>query len=120
MNEIRYLASDNPLGEWKIISPRRESHEYSATFDKGEFFITTNKEAENFKVVRAPANGPGEKNWVDLIPHDPAIKIEYVDFFKDYAVISELENGLEYLRVMDTKTRGVQRPGSKRPRVSIQ
>ena len=105
MNEIRYLPADNPLGEWKVISPRREAHEYSATFDNGEFYIVTNKDAENFKVVRAPANDPSEANWKDFIPHNPAIKVENISFFKNYAVVSELENGLEYLKVMDTKTR---------------
>ncbi|HTH36858.1 MAG TPA: prolyl oligopeptidase family serine peptidase, partial [Pyrinomonadaceae bacterium] len=76
-----------------------------ATFDNGEFYIVTNKDAENFKVVRAPANDPSEANWKDFIPHNPAIKVENISFFKNYAVVSELENGLEYLKVMDTKTR---------------
>ena len=62
MSEDRYLSANNPTGEWKVISPRREGHEYSADFDNGEFYIRTNKDAENFKVVKAPANDPGEKN----------------------------------------------------------
>lgn len=105
MNEVRYLSANDPLGEWKLISPRRENHEYSATFDSGEFYILTNKDAENFKVVRAPANDPVEKNWTDFIPHNPAVKIDDISFFKNRAVVSEVENGLEYLRVLDTKTR---------------
>ena len=105
MNEVRYLPADNPAGEWKVISPRREAHEYNATFDNGSFYITTNKDAENFKVVRAPMNDPSEKNWVDFIAHDPDVKVEGISFFKNQAVVSELENGLEYIRVLDTKTK---------------
>ncbi len=105
MNEYRYMPADNALGEWKVISPRRENHEYAATFNDGEFYIVTNKDAENFKVVKAPSSDPGEKNWTDYIAHNPAIKIENISFFKDHAVVSELENGLEFLRVMDMKTR---------------
>ncbi len=105
MSEFRYLSADNPLGEWKILTPRREGHEHSADFNNGEFYITTNKNAENFKVVRAPLNNPAEENWTDFIPHNPAIKIDGISFFKNYAVVSELENGLEYLKVMDLKTR---------------
>jgi oligopeptidase B len=103
MREYRYLAADDPLGEWRVISPRREGHEYSADYDRGKFYITTNKEAENFKVVEAPAADPGETNWHDYIPYNPAIKIDGISFFKGYAVVSELENGLEYLRVIDNK-----------------
>lgn len=103
--EYRYLAADNPTGEWKTISPRREGHEYSADFNAGEFFIVTNKDAENFKVVRAPLADPSEKNWKDFVAHNPAIKIDGIDFFKGYAVLSERENGLEYLKVMDLRTK---------------
>lgn len=103
--EFRYLSADNPTGEFKVIAPRREGHEYSADYNNGEFFFVTNKDAENFKVMRAPASDPSEANWKDYIPHNPAIKIEDINFFKDYALVSELENGLEYIRVMDMKTR---------------
>ncbi|HKP70836.1 MAG TPA: S9 family peptidase [Pyrinomonadaceae bacterium] len=105
MREAWYLPSSDPLGEFKLVSKRREGHEYSADFNNGEFYITTNKDAENFKVVRAPANDPSEKNWVDFIPHKPKVKVEDIEFFKDYAVVYERENGLEHLRVMDMKTR---------------
>src|SRR5688572_22787510 len=105
MREAWYLPSDSPMGEFKLLSARREGHEYSADYDNGEFYIVTNKDAENFKVVRAPGNDPSEKNWVDFIPHNPAIKVDDINFFKDYALVSELENGLEYIRVIDRKTR---------------
>lgn len=109
MREFRYLPADDPLGEWKIISPRREGHEYSADFDSGQFFITTNKDAENFKVVRAPVSDPSEKNWTDYIAYNPKIKIEGVSFFKGRTVVSEVENGLEYLRVIDLKKKLTER-----------
>ncbi|MBC7898781.1 MAG: S9 family peptidase, partial [Saprospiraceae bacterium] len=103
--EMWYLPADSPEGEFKIISARREGHEYSADFNNGEFYFVTNKDAENFKVMRASANDPSEKTWTDFIPHNPAIKIDDINFFKDYAVVSEVENGLEYIKVMDMKTR---------------
>ena len=104
-NEYYYLPSENPTGEFRSITPRREGHEYSADFDGGEFFIRTNKDAENFKVVRAPLSDPSEKNWQDFIPANAAVKVDDISFFKDHIVVSELENGLEYLRVMDRKSR---------------
>ena len=102
-SEDRYLAADNPTGEWKIVTRRREGHEYSSDFDNGEFYIRTNKGAENFKVIKAPANDPSEKNWTDYIPYNADVHIEGINFFKNYVVVSEKENGLEYLRVMDRR-----------------
>ena len=103
--ESRYIPADQPLAEWKVILPREENHEYSADHYNGEFYITTNKSAENFRVIRAPVADPSEKNWKDFIAHNPAIKIDGINFFKNHAVVSELENGLEYLRVLDLKTK---------------
>jgi oligopeptidase B len=106
MNEFRYLPADNPTGEWKVLSPRREGHQYNADFDSGEFYIVTNKDnAENFKVMHVAANDPSEKNWTDFIPYNADVHINGISFFKDYAVVVEKENGLEYLRVMDRKTK---------------
>ena len=103
--ESRYLPADQPLGDWKVISPRRPLHEYSADYDNGTFYFVTNRDgAENFKVMKAPASDPSEKNWTDYIPYNPAVKVDDIGFFKNNAVVSELENGLEYIRVIDKKT----------------
>ena len=111
--ESRYLPADQPLGEWKVISPRRPLHEYSADYDNGEFYFVTNRDgAENFKVMKAPASDPSEKNWKDYIPYNPAVKVDDISFFKNNAVVSELENGLEYIRVIDKKTGKSERIGT--------
>jgi oligopeptidase B len=105
MNEVRYMPADNALGTWKVLSPRRENHEYFATHDEGNFYIVTNRDAENFKVMKAPVSDPSEKNWTDFIAHNPAVKVDNISFFKNHIIVSEVENGLEYLRVMDKRTR---------------
>jgi oligopeptidase B len=104
MREYWYLPGDQPLDDFKLICPRREGHEYSADFDDGRFYFVTNKDADNFKIMRASLDAPDERNWTDFVPHDPAVKIDDIDFFRDHAIISELEMGLEYLKVIDLKT----------------
>lgn len=105
MRETRYINADQPASDWKVVLPREKDHEYAVDHYNGEFYITTNKGAENFRIVRAPVSDPSEKNWKDFVAYNPAIKIDEIDFFKDHAVVSELENGLEYLRVIDLKTK---------------
>ena len=104
MNEERYLPADQPDGEWKIVLPREKDHEYSADYDDGKFYLTTNKKAKNFRVVTAPLADPTEKNWKEYLAHNPKVKIQSVSFFKDHAVVYERENGLEFLRVIDKKS----------------
>jgi oligopeptidase B len=55
-------------------------------------------------VVRAPVSDPSEKNWKEFVPHQPAVKVDDINFFVNQAVVSELEGGLQKLRVIDMKT----------------
>lgn len=101
MREYRYLPAENPAGEWKMILPREKDHEYSVEHCANSFIIVTNKKAENFRVVIAPVDNPSEKNWVNLIGHDPRVKIDDIDFFKNFFVVSYRRDGLEHLGVAD-------------------
>jgi oligopeptidase B len=99
--EYRYLPADQPAGTFTVVVPRADGHEYDVDHYQGQFYITTNKGAKNFKVVTAPMQDPSEKSWKTFIPHNLAIKIEGLSFFKDHLVVSERERGLNYLRVID-------------------
>ncbi len=102
--EFRYIPADNPNAEWKIILPRQADHEYDVDHRGDLFYIRTNKGAKNFRVVTAPVSDPSEKNWKEFIAHRPAVKVEGIDLFANHAVISEWENGLQQLEVVDFKT----------------
>ncbi len=103
--EFSFLRADDPLGKFAVIAPRRDGHEYDVDHRDGEFYIRTNAGAENFKVMRAAVGAHAEKEWRQFVGHDAAVKVESVDLFKEFAVLSELENGLEYLRIVDLKTK---------------
>ena len=102
--EFRYIPASDPNAEWKTILPRQADHEYDVDHRDGLFYIRTNKGAKNFRVVTAPVSDPSEKNWKEFVEHRPATKIDGVDLFSDHAVLSEWENGLEQLEVIDFKT----------------
>jgi oligopeptidase B len=102
-NEFRYLPADNPNAEWKIVLPRQADHEYDIDHRGDLFYIRTNKGAKNFRVVTAPVSDPSEKNWKEFVAHRPEVKIDSVDLFADYAVLSEWENGLEQIEIVNFK-----------------
>jgi oligopeptidase B len=110
--EFRYLPADSPGAAWKTILPRQPDHEYDVDHRGDLFYIRTNKGAKNFRVVTAPVSNPSEKNWKEFVPHRPAVKVEGVTLFADHAVLSEWENGLQQIEIIDFKT-------SKRHRVEF-
>lgn len=101
--EVRYLSADNPA-DLKVVLPRQPEHEYDVDHRNGVFYIRTNRGAKNFRIVTAPVNDPAEKNWKELIAHRPSVKLDGISLFKDHAVLSEWENGLQELEVVDFKT----------------
>lgn len=102
--EARYLPANNPNAELKAILPREAEHEYDVDYRDGLFYIRSNKGAKNFRIVTAPVSDPSEKNWKEFVAHRPAVKIEGIDMFSDHAVLSEWENGLQQLEVVNFKT----------------
>ena len=103
-SEVRALAADTPLGEWTLIDPRKPEQKYRVEHRDGLFYIVTNRDAENYKVVTASVATPDESHWTDFVAANPKVKVSSIDVFKDYAVVSEREAGLPLLEVISFKT----------------
>ena len=101
--EFQYIPASDPNAAWKIILPRQADHEYDVDHRGDLFYIRTNKGATNFRVVTAPVSDPSEKNWKEFVAHRPAVKIDGIDLFSDHAVLSEWENGLEQIEIVNFK-----------------
>lgn len=107
--EIRYLAADNPLGPLAVMQRREPNHEYEAEHAGNLFYVRTNKGATNFRVVTAPDTDPQEKNWKELIAHRPDVKISGAEPFAKHLVLTEWENGLQEIEVVDLQTQQSRR-----------
>src|SRR5258708_7916002 len=101
--ESRYLPADKPTADLKVVLPRQPDHEYDADHRGDVFSIRTNKGAKNFRIVTPPFPDPSEKNWKEFVSHRPAVKVEDINLFADHAVLSEWENGLEQIEIVDFK-----------------
>jgi len=102
--ESRFIPADKPDAALKVILPRQPDHEYDVDHRGGLFYIRSNKGAKNFRIVTAPVTDPAEANWKEFVAHRPAVKIEGISMFADHAVLSEWENGLQQLEVVNFKT----------------
>src|SRR5215216_690792 len=117
--EARYIQADDPNGTLKVIIPRTAEHEYDVDHRNNLFYIRTNKGAKNFRIVTAPVSDPSEKNWKEFVTHRPEVKLDAISLFADHAVLSEWENGLQQLEVLDFKTNKRQRIKFPEPVYSV-
>jgi oligopeptidase B len=98
--EYRYIRSDHPDDEFQIFQPRVRELEYSISHYKDKFYIVTNLEAKNFRLMETPVEKTGMANWIEVIPHRDDVYLNSVEIFNNYLVVSERKDGLTQLRIM--------------------
>ena len=98
-SESRFLAANDPAGAWTLVAEREEEHEYAIDHRNGLWFIRTNDQGRNFRLVTAPVATPGREHWTALLDHRTDIMLEEVDLFERFFVSCEREDGLPRLRL---------------------
>lgn len=99
-DEYRLLSADKPNEDFRLFLPREANHEYSLEHAAGYYYILTNKNALNFKLMRCNESDNSLINWVDVVPHRDNVLIEDIEIFEKFLVVDEKENGLNRLRIM--------------------
>jgi oligopeptidase B len=99
-NEVWHVPAADPLAPLQAIALRRTGHEFSVDRRGEWFYIRTNREARNFRVVIAPVSDPGEDNWVEFVAHDADFLLDKVVTFADSLVLYGWRSGLPALRVL--------------------
>jgi oligopeptidase B len=103
-SEARYIPADKPDAPLTIVLARQPDHEYDVDHRGRLFYIRSNKGAKNFRIVTAPVSDPSEASWKEFVAHRPTVKVEGISMFADHAVLSEWENGLQQLEIINFKT----------------
>ncbi len=98
-SEFRYVDADAPQGDFTVVLPREPEHEYRVDHFGDRFYISTNDQAKNFRLVRAPVGSPGREQWEEVIPHRDDVLHQGVEMFRDQLVVSERKDGLTRLRI---------------------
>ncbi|HEY9882226.1 MAG TPA: S9 family peptidase, partial [Thermosynechococcaceae cyanobacterium] len=98
-SEVHYLDANQPEGKFQVIQPRSSGIEYQVEHHSDSFYIVTNDEALNFKLMQTPVTAPAKDNWQLVIPHREQVLLEGVSAFAKHLVIYERESGLPTIRV---------------------
>ena len=99
-NEVRFLDADEPAGAFRVLEPRRHNHEYFVDHFVDHFYIATNHQAKNFRLMKTPVMRTGIENWEEVIAHRDDTLLEDFEIFSDHLVVEERREGLTQLWVM--------------------
>ncbi len=103
-SEVHYLNADDPTGSFRVLQRRLQGVEYAVEHHSDQFYIVTNDQAVNFRLVKVPVSSPTKPNWQEVIPHREDVLLEEISAFANHLVIYERRSGLPTVRVWDLNT----------------
>jgi oligopeptidase B len=99
--EVLVVPTSRPTNKPKLIEKRQGKLKYSIDHRDGVFYIHTNKDAPDYRIMTAPASNPSQRNWKAFVPAIPQGRIEGASLFRNFFVIQKRQNGLPGLEVRD-------------------
>ena len=99
--EYRLIDADDPMSAPVIVAPRERGVEYHVNHQGDRFLIRTNLDAANFRLMETPVRSPGRDSWREIEPHRDDVLLQGVAAFRDFVVLSERENAVNRLVVID-------------------
>lgn len=114
-NEYHFLDLKDHLGKFVVFLPREEKHEYIINHKDGYFYIITNKdESPNFKLMRTSIDKLSKEDWEEIIAHNKDVRIDWIETFEDFSVISKREEGLDKFEIFydrnDERNHNIEMP----------
>jgi oligopeptidase B len=100
-SETHFLSTATPNATFTLIAPRVDDEEYSVDHRDGFFYIRTNWNAEQFKLVRTSVSTPSRESWQEILPENKEAPLEDFDLFQTFLAASYRERGLPVLRVFN-------------------
>ena len=98
--EYRVLQADTPEGDFRVIQPRKRGLEYDIAHYRDQFYIRTNHEALNFRLMVTDELATALDNWQEVVPHRSNVLLEDMEIFRDFIVLTERINGISELRII--------------------
>ena len=88
------LNADDANGTFQPLFPYQAEHEYHADKMDDNYYIVSNHQAKNFKVMKVATKLVGDMaQWHELIPHRDDVLVEGIEIFHDFMVVTERQHG---------------------------
>lgn len=98
--EFRIVDATTPQSPFQIFEPRSRGIEYGIDHKGTKWYVLTNWEAQNFRLMETPEKQTRRSHWKEVIPNRKDVLLEGVNTFKDYIVLSERKAGITQLRII--------------------
>ena len=98
--EYQYANAETPNEAFTMFQKREDDHEYGIAHFGDFWYVSTNWNAKNYKLMKTPTSKTGKENWTEVIAHRDDVLLEDLEIFTDYLVLGERQDGLTKLRII--------------------
>ena len=105
VSDYHIISADNPNGEFINFTPRGVKHEYDIQHYRDHFYIISNMDAPNNRLMRTDINSTDISNWEEVISHRGDVHLLGLEIFENHLVLSERKDGLRAIRIKNMKTK---------------
>lgn len=98
-SEYRVLDANTPTKDFEVFAPRERDLEYHISHFDDHWYIRTNLNAPNFKLMKTSIDATSKDNWEEFVEHREDVLLEGTEIFKDYLVLSERSAGITRIAV---------------------
>ncbi len=99
-SEYWFMDAKTPDETFQLFHPRERRHEYDIDHLGANFYIRTNDEAKNFRLMKTEQGATQKNHWEEVVPHRDDVFFEGFELFREHLVIEERQQGLIHLRVI--------------------
>ncbi len=99
-----FVDADTPNAALTQITSRLENHKYFIEHYKDKFYIRTNLNAENFRLMETQINQHTIENWAEVLQHNPDVLMQNIEIFEDFLVVEERYDALPQIRIINQLT----------------
>ena len=103
-SEYQFIPADRPDDAFTVFQPRIRGLEYSISHFENKWYVMTNWDAQNFKLMETDEVLTGRSNWKEVIGHREDTLLEGIETFRNFMVVEERTNGQNFIRVINQKT----------------
>ena len=93
-------SGDFSLAGNRVVQPRERGLEYNLSHFGDHFYLITNLDATNFRLMKTPVDQTTKEHWTEVIPHRDDAMVREIQAFNDWLVVGERKDGLRKVRVL--------------------
>ncbi|MFT6746764.1 MAG: oligopeptidase B [Glaciecola sp.] len=98
--EYNFINANEPLKDFSLFQKREENHEYSVDHFDDKFYVVSNWEAKNFRLLTCGLGQTNKEEWGESVAHRKDTLLEGLEIFKDFMVLEERSGGLSQFKII--------------------